>query len=68
MNFLLAVLSLVLVVVPQIVYDASGSNGTRHNTNSFNIKDIFVGNVSVTVTVVILFLLSLLPTHIVGYA
>jgi hypothetical protein len=44
MNFLLAVLSLVLVVVPQIVYDASGSNGTLHNTNSFNIKDIFVGH------------------------
>jgi hypothetical protein len=68
MNFLLAVLSLVLVVVPQIVYDASGSNGTLHNTNSFNIKDIFVGNVSVRVTVVILVFLSLLPTHIVGYA
>ncbi|KAJ3637950.1 hypothetical protein MTP99_001368 [Tenebrio molitor] len=44
MNFLLAVLSLVLTAVPQIVYDGSGSNETRHNTNSFNIKEVFVGN------------------------
>ena len=45
MNFGVALLSLGLLVVPQIILDTSASNKTT-NTQSFNFRNIFIGDVS----------------------